>query len=1567
MTTERVEIVITEQGGETVKRSLKDIGSGAVQSQGQVDLLSKAFRGLVGLLGARELIRINDVYTNMSNRLKLVAGDTANLSRLTKELFSVANSTRTTFEATATLYARVALSTKQLGYSQRELIDFVKGVNQAVVLSGVSAQEAQAAMIQFSQGLAKGRLDGEELRSVLEQIPYVADVIANKLKINRFELREWGKQGKLTPKVIIEAFEDMNGKLTTMFAKLAPTFSQAWAVIQNRIMQSLGPASEQIGQGLAMGLAHVADNMDLVVAGATALIPLMVVLAGKTVIGAVITSLDLLRLAMLRNPITAIPTLIAGAIVAFGQLTTTMDTTLEAMGRQVTFIDKLIATWAGAKAYIQTAWADFPAWLARLTIDAINYAIQNVAKFAQMVGQTFADFFGFEVQKSDISQYLIPMPEGLKAGAEDAGIAFMDAYSETLLERSRDLGILLPSGPNTFDPSSLDKDKKRKTKTFAQVVNELQREIDLMARMGREREKLLEMARIEDEIKRKLTVTEGELLESMLDTIQVLERQGELYDEIIGPSENFKLSVKALDELFRDGHVNIDQYNNKLRELQIGLLETDQTMQGGFLRGILKAQDEFNNLSNISENLVVNGLKELEDAFVELGRTGKVSFKSMVDSILSDVIRLNVRQNITKPLSNAFGEAFGFSGGDQSDRNGGGGGGGSSNLSNSFSSGGSLGQGATWLGEKTGSQMISNFAAGFSGTMGASAVAAGNAAAVAGGDAIGAMIASHTASTGTMAGAVGAGAAAAIPYIGALYAASQGQYGTAAGMAIGTYILPGIGTAIGAVAGSLFDSMGSGPPKTRHGQRSTTEYSGDGFNLTAFDDRQSGESQEAARLLVEQTVKGANKLFADLGVNAAIDSFYAIMESSILGDRQGVASGGTVRSSDGTSSNIGIRKTSDMTFAGFGGWSEADMMPRLIADMQMSVLEAFQIKINELPTILGDMLRGVDIRGLGVEEVAALIQAFDATITQVQLLREVLNELPFESLREMSFNAAASLIQFMGGLDNVRNGLSSYFETFYSEQEQLDFRLTQLTEAFASVGLTLPDLTMGAQAAKASFRALFESLDPETQTSTIGFLLSVNQEFANLAVGLEELNTVASDSSSIMQQRANLEGQLLQIQGNTVELRRRELETIHESNHGLQQYLWLLQDQQTTWDKVVAAGEVAFNTLSRAVSAEKTRLQKEAESIGKALRDSIATASSTINQLTSLSGKLESTIDSIIGKVLSEDRNQTWARSQLDRALATARSSGALPIDDEAFESALQTVSKPSEGLFDSFQDYQAEFLSTAHVVNELNEITGTQLSTEKRTLKALEDQLAASEQWYQDEMLRLDMLLESERMQLDIANGSYQALLTIPQALDGIAAAIARIQLTPPPNTGGSTGGATGGGGYVPIPGAGIGSSAWTTDYLYANPDVLNAYNPAWGQSPEEWAAYHYETFGKNEGRTFARGGFYSGGMALVGEQGPELINFKDPGQVYTAGQTQSLLNGVMNGGQNNELVAIYRELIEIRQAYADSVRALNEISENTKKSADSGDRLANGEVQIPVNVQGVVGTVVLEDRTTA
>ena len=83
-----------------------------------------------------------------------------------------------------------------------------------------------------------------------------------------------------------------------------------------------------------------------------------------------------------------------------------------------------------------------------------------------------------------------------------------------------------------------------------------------------------------------------------------------------------------------------------------------------------------------------------------------------------------------------------------------------------------------------------------------------------------------------------------------------------------------------------------------------------------------------------------------------------------------------------------------------------------------------------------------------------------------------------------------------------------------------------------------------------------------------------------------------------------------------------------------------------------------------------------------------------------------------------------------------------------------------------------------------------------------------------------------------------------------------------------------------------------------------------------------------------FAAGGAYQGGLALVGEKGPELINFNGGGQVYTAQQTR----GMFAGGGNAEVVA---ELRALRQDNANMRAELRAIAGSSAKTARHLDRM--------------------------
>lgn len=314
--------------------------------------LTRAFT-LVGVIAAvRELGIMADAVTNAENRLKLVTTSTAQLNEVMGELFNIAKRTRSGFEATATIFSRTALSVKNLGLTQRETLAFTESLNQAIILSGVKAQEANAGLIQLSQGLASGTLRGDELRSVLEQLPKVADVIAVQMRVTRGELRLLGEQGKISAKNVIDAFKNASEELKKAFAETVPTIGQGFQVLRTGLIQFVSEIDDSIkaSERLARGMIFLADNLALVgdaafITGAALAGPL-----AKVGIGAVIRAIGALTAVIAANPIGA---LIIGVIAIIAALVRFADRIRLTSDGLVTLQDAAIATFNFIKAAIQ--------------------------------------------------------------------------------------------------------------------------------------------------------------------------------------------------------------------------------------------------------------------------------------------------------------------------------------------------------------------------------------------------------------------------------------------------------------------------------------------------------------------------------------------------------------------------------------------------------------------------------------------------------------------------------------------------------------------------------------------------------------------------------------------------------------------------------------------------------------------------------------------------------------------------------------------------------------------------------------------------------------------------------------------------------------------------------------------------------------------------------------------------------------------------------------------------------------------------------------------------------------
>lgn len=835
-------------------------------------------------------------------------------------------------------------------------------------------------------------------------------------------------------------------------------------------------------------------------------------------------------------------------------------------------------------------------------------------------------------------------------------------------------------------------------------------------------------------------------------------------------------AVRSLGQVVDSTRTKQERFNERLKELERlrGFAKTEEE-----IRAVERAIRDLNAEMSPWAQMTERAIEDIDRAFADMWEGlidgSEKSFRSLskgFDRLLAEMAHQAFTRPILITVSNAL------TGGRQE--------GGIADVwrSSSMPGGGfgsglsdSLAQGADWLGQKIGSSALRNFSAGLSGNIGPGGVATV--------DLISGTVTGGGAASGTAAGKagqwLGGNMGDILGYGSSLLSLSQGQFGTAVGGAIGTYVLPGIGTAVGSAVGSLVDGIfGDRLPTTRRTKHALTELRDGEFVRTLEDSRQTEESQEYARVFTEASVTAANNLFKQAGLNAQIDSFFSLMESSILGDRQGVASGGFL-TVDGESIAIGLSlENHTRTSQGFGGLTEAEMLPRLITDIQLTILEAFQ-----KGGLLSNLLEGIDVRSLDAAAAQDLIDTMSRMVDEILLFQRALEGLPFPNLQELSFDAAAGIVAAAGGLEALSAGVSSYFSGFYSEQEQFDYALAQMELSFQDLGLLMPTITEDVDAARASFRQLAEGIDVTTQAGAeqwIG-LINLSERYLQLTQDAQELATSADDAAEslraaadILRERERLELEALRLMGNTAEIRRRELQALDESNRGLQQYIWAVQDASQALANVQRIGQERIQALEQSFS--RTDLAMDA------FRSAVAEREREFNSLfdvirRGVSSLRESTQDAF-------QREYERARALISSTMA----SGSVDNPGDLGEAIRISQQGVAGAVYESTLEQQVAYGILANELEYLQSIAEPQLDADLEALRQREEQYNKLRGIEDLSGLSLEQLAaqtdlalaaeESSRAQIaaierqiELAELSFNQLMGIHEGIDSFPAAI--------------------------------------------------------------------------------------------------------------------------------------------------------------------------------------------------
>jgi tape measure domain-containing protein len=208
---------------------------------------AKVLGPLAAALGVRSLARASDAWTTMNNKVGTVTEGIEDQSQTMKDVVATANRARAPVTAVAAVFQRFAFAGKNFKTTNAEALKMVETLFKIGVVGGVTSTELRATLIQLSQGFGKGRLDGIELTSVMEQMAPLAQLFADRLGVPIGKLKELGAEGKITSKVIKETLTIAAEAIDAKFANTKFTIDQNMEIINNAwtvLIGSINQATE---------------------------------------------------------------------------------------------------------------------------------------------------------------------------------------------------------------------------------------------------------------------------------------------------------------------------------------------------------------------------------------------------------------------------------------------------------------------------------------------------------------------------------------------------------------------------------------------------------------------------------------------------------------------------------------------------------------------------------------------------------------------------------------------------------------------------------------------------------------------------------------------------------------------------------------------------------------------------------------------------------------------------------------------------------------------------------------------------------------------------------------------------------------------------------------------------------------------------------------------------------------------------------------------------------------------------------------------------------------------------
>lgn len=350
---------------------------------------------------AEAFIKTSDAISMAESKLRLLEGSSAAAVASMDQIYLAAQRSRAEYTNFAAAVGKLGtLAGKSFG-DTNEIIGFVELMNKLYTVSGSSAQEMKASMYQLTQALSSGRLNGDELRSIMENAPMLAQAIAKNLGVSVGQMKKLASEGAVTTKVVKDSLYAIQNDLNEAFEKTPMTFEAAMRKVKNSIIKAFepamrefnnlinNPAFQQFAQDVGKVLSFVGKALALVFKGigAVATVAMNAWNKFKPVIIGVLWILGTYITALAAAKVASLALAAAQAVLTLGKSLYTAATLLAAVAVNGLSMATMKATMA-QMGYNATLLASPVFWIVGAILLLIGVIYAAVAAFNHFTGST---------------------------------------------------------------------------------------------------------------------------------------------------------------------------------------------------------------------------------------------------------------------------------------------------------------------------------------------------------------------------------------------------------------------------------------------------------------------------------------------------------------------------------------------------------------------------------------------------------------------------------------------------------------------------------------------------------------------------------------------------------------------------------------------------------------------------------------------------------------------------------------------------------------------------------------------------------------------------------------------------------------------------------------------------------------------------------------------------------------------------------------------------------------------------------------------------------------------------